>query len=755
MNEDNHSSGDSSKNGANVSGADASSHNKGASEINGARGGEKSNSASTNSSDNANLGKTGANPNSTAKSNKHYRFKRKKKSLENSLKSEEALRDERANSAGAGAKSNANSSQSRSHTKHSKGAAHLSEGSAKNSAHSANGTGKNHGANSHDSDEGEKKSKKKSKNLPSKLTGDEPWQIQMQKVIEANKIIHENRLHPLKYNATSTHKIRITPIGGLGEIGGNLTVIEDDTDAIIIDVGMSFPDSAMHGVDIVIPDFDYIRKIKDKIKGVIITHAHEDHIGAVPYFYKEFAFELYATPLALGMISNKFEEHGLKEERKFFRPVEKRKVYEIGNFEVEWIHITHSIIDASALAIKTKAGTLIHTGDFKIDFTPIDNYPSDLNRLAHYGDEGVLCLLSDSTNSYKEGSTKSESSVGATFDLIFSRAKGRVIMSTFSSNIHRVYQAITYGLKYGRKVCVIGRSMERNLYTTMELGYIKLDRKIFIDADEVAKHKDNEVLIVTTGSQGETMSALYRMATDEHKFVKIKPTDQIIISAKAIPGNESSINAVLDFLLKAGAKVAYQEFSEIHVSGHASMEEQKLMLSLTKPKFFLPVHGEYNHIVKHKQTAIACGVDERNIYLMSNGDQVEICHKYIKRVKTVKTGKVFVDNQINKQIADDVVIDRQKLADNGVVVVIAQLDKANKTLINKPRVLSYGVVADKQDAAFSKDISEVLSVFFTNIKDEVLNDTRFLESQIRQVLRKHIFRKLKKYPTIVPSIFTM
>ncbi len=271
---------------------------------------------------------------------------------------------------------------------------------------------------------------------------------------------------------------------------------------------MSFPDGTMHGVDIIIPDFDYVRKIKDKIRGIVITHAHEDHIGAVPYFFKEFQFPIYATPLALGMISNKFEEHGLKAERKWFRPVEKRRVYEIGEFDIEWIHITHSIIDASALAIKTKAGTIIHTGDFKIDQTPIDGYPTDLGRLAHYGEEGVLCLLSDSTNSYKEGYTKSESSVGPTFDQIFARTKGRVIMSTFSSNIHRVYQAITYGLKYGRKVCVIGRSMERNLYTTMELGYIKLDRKIFIDADEVSKYKDNEVLIVTTGSQGETMSAL-------------------------------------------------------------------------------------------------------------------------------------------------------------------------------------------------------------------------------------------------------
>lgn len=599
------------------------------------------------------------------------------------------------------------------------------------------------------------KKKKRNRNLPSKLTGNEDWQIALAECIEANRVSHENRLHPLKYNNSNEHKIRITPLGGLGEIGGNISVFETNNDAIIIDIGMSFPDGTMHGVDIIIPDFDYVRKIKDKIRGIVITHAHEDHIGAVPYFFKEFQFPIYATPLALGMISNKFEEHGLKAERKWFRPVEKRKVYEIGEFDIEWIHITHSIIDASALAIKTKAGTIIHTGDFKIDQTPIDGYPTDLGRLAYYGEEGVLCLLSDSTNSYKEGYTKSESSVGPTFDQIFARTKGRVIMSTFSSNIHRVYQAITYGLKYGRKVCVIGRSMERNLYTTMELGYIKLDRKIFIDADEVSKYKDNEVLIVTTGSQGETMSALYRMATDEHKFIKIKPSDQIIISAKAIPGNEASVSAVLDYLLKAGAKVAYQEFSEIHVSGHASIEEQKLMLTLVKPKFFLPVHGEYNHINKHKETAIKCGIPEKNIYLMSDGDQVELCQKYIKRVKTVKTGKVFVDNQINKQIADDVVIDRQKLADSGIVVIIAQLDKASKTLINKPRVFSYGLVADKQDHAFSKEMAEVLGQFFINVKDEVLNDPRFLENQIRQVLRKHIFRKIKKYPTIVPTIFVM
>lgn len=660
--------------------------------------------------ENKEINKNEQNPNSNSKNNKRYKYKNRRKKLADSLQNENDT-----------PKIDQNSNKE------------ISENSENKT----------------------EKKKKKNRNLPSKLTGNEDWQIALAECIEANRVSHENRLHPLKYNNSSEHKIRITPLGGLGEIGGNISVFETNKDAIIVDIGMSFPDGTMHGIDIIIPDFDYVRKIKDKIRGIVITHAHEDHIGAVPYFFKEFQFPIYATPLALGMISNKFEEHGLKAERKWFRPVEKRKVYEIGEFDIEWIHITHSIIDASALAIKTKAGTIIHTGDFKIDQTPIDGYPTDLGRLAYYGEEGVLCLLSDSTNSYKEGYTKSESSVGPTFDQIFARTKGRVIMSTFSSNIHRVYQAITYGLKYGRKVCVIGRSMERNLYTTMELGYIKLDRKIFIDADEVSKYKDNEVLIVTTGSQGETMSALYRMATDEHKFIKIKPTDQVIISAKAIPGNEASVSAVLDYLLKAGAKVAYQEFSEIHVSGHASIEEQKLMLTLTKPKFFLPVHGEYNHITKHKETAMKCGIPERNIYLMSDGDQVELCQKYVKRIKTVKTGKVFVDNQINKQIADDVVIDRQKLADSGIVVIIAQIDKATKTLINKPRVFSYGLVADKHDHAFSKDMAEVLGQFFINVKDEVLNDPRFLENQIRQVLRKHIFRKIKKYPTIVPTIFVM
>lgn len=585
--------------------------------------------------------------------------------------------------------------------------------------------------------------------------GNQDWEVKIKDAIKANKEVRNEALTTYNNMTPSNATVKITPLGGLGEIGGNFMVMETDNSAIIIDIGMSFPNEDMHGVDILVPDFSYIHKIKDKIAAVIITHGHEDHIGAVPYFFKQFKFPIYGTPLPLGMISNKFDEHGLKKDKSYFHPIQKRKVYKIGDFEIEWMHVTHSIIDASSLAITTEAGTIIHTGDFKIDHTPIDGMPTDLHRFAHYGEKGVLLLLSDSTNSYREGITKSESTVGPTFDKIFSQAKGRVIMSTFSSNIHRVYQAIQHGIKYNRKVCVIGRSMERNLDIAMELGYIDLDRRIFIDPHEVNKYNDKDVLIVTTGSQGETMSALYRMATNEHRHIRIKPTDQIIISAKAIPGNEASVSRVLNFLIKAGAKVAYQDFSEIHVSGHAAMEEQKLMLRMVKPKYFMPVHGEYNHIHKHAQTGIACGVNPRNIYLMSDGEQIEVSQRGLRKVGTVKAGKTYIDNQINKQIDDDVVIDRQNLAEAGIVMLIVQIDEQTKKLIGKPVVRTYGIVPDKRDKAFSKEMEDLLDQFLINAKPEQLQDAKVIEKDLRQVLRKHIFRTYKKYPTIVPTVFLM
>ncbi len=582
------------------------------------------------------------------------------------------------------------------------------------------------------------------------------WINDLKKAHIINEKSHKDRLNPHnKLNLSTNAKVRITPLGGLGEIGGNMMVIETEKSAIIVDVGMSFPDEDMHGVDILIPDFTYIRQIKDKIEAVVITHGHEDHIGAMPYLYKELQFPIYGTSLPLEMIGSKFDEHKIKDHRKFFRPVEKRVPIKIGDFEIEWIHITHSIIDASSLAIKTEAGTIIHTGDFKIDHTPIDGFPTDLHRFAHYGEEGVLLLMSDSTNSHSPGFTKSEKTVGPTFDRLFSTAKGRVIMSTFSSNIHRVAQAIDHAMKYGRKVCVIGRSMEKNLDLAMSLGYIKFPKDQFIDAHEVNKYKDNEVLIVTTGSQGESMSALYRMSIHEHRHIKIKPGDQIILSAKAIPGNEASVSQIINHLLKAGAQVAYQDFSEIHVSGHAAQEEQKLMLRLVKPKFFMPIHGEYNHAVKHAKTGINCGVLERNTYIMSDGEQVEVSPKYLKKVKSVKTGKVYIDNQLNNKISNDIVMDRQTMANEGVVMIVAQINEHDRKMEQRPRVSSFGLVPDKLDKQFSKEIEDLLSTFLENVKEGIFKNNKIVEDEIRKVVRKHCVRKYKKYPVIVPTIFVI
>ena len=573
--------------------------------------------------------------------------------------------------------------------------------------------------------------------------------------VEVNQEAHKQRLNPhYKLDLNSKDKIRITPLGGLGEIGGNITVFETQNEAILVDVGMSFPDEDMHGVDILVPDFTYIREIRNKIKAVIITHAHEDHIGAMPYLYKEMQFPIYGSPLPLAMIGNKFDEHHIKEFKQYFNPVEKRKIYKIGeDFEIEWMHMTHSIIDSSSLAITTSAGTVVHTGDFKIDHTPVDGYTADLHRLAYYGDKGVLCLLSDSTNSYNTNPTPSELSVAPALDRVFSKADGRVILSTFSSNIHRVYQAIQYGVKYGRKVCVIGRSMERNIEVAMQYDYIKLPKNIFIEPEQIAHMNDKDILIVTTGSQGEPSSALFRMSIGEHRHVKIKPTDLIVLSSRAIPGNEGSISGMLNHLQRAGAKVANDK--DIHVSGHASIEEQKLMLRLVNPKFFLPVHGEYNHVMKHKETAMMCGVPERNIYIMNDGDTVEIAPKYMRKVKTVRTGKTYIDNQNNNKIEDDIVIDRQKLASDGIVMIVAQIDGQHTTMLSKPNVTSFGLISDKNDKQFAKEIEDVLEHFLANIKEGLLENTRALENDLRQVVRKHIYRKMKKYPLIVPYIFVM
>jgi len=596
----------------------------------------------------------------------------------------------------------------------------------------------------------------KGKTIPQKKrppTNGNGWTNDTKKAFEINEKIQKDRLNPHnKLNLKENPSVRITPLGGLDEIGGNMMVIETDKSAIIIDVGMSFPDESMHGVDILIPDFTYIRQIRHKLNAICITHAHEDHIGAMPYLFKEIQVPIYGSPLPLEMIGAKFDEHKMKHHRSYFRAIQKRKPIKIGDFEVEWIHITHSIVDCSALAITSAAGTIIHTGDFKIDHTPIDDYPTDFHRLAYYGEKGVLALLSDSTNSHGTGITKTEKSVGPTFDKIFAKAKGRIIMSTFSSNLHRVSQAIDRGIAQGRKICIIGRSMEKNIEVAINLGYLKYKKSDFIEAHEVNKYPDNKVLIVTTGSQGEPMSALFRMSIHEHRHIKIKPGDMIILSAKAIPGNEGSVSAVINQLLKAGAEVAYQDYIDIHVSGHASQEEQKLMLRLVKPKYFLPIHGEYNHVLKHSQTGIACGVLERNIYILSDGEQVEITPKYMKKSKSIKTGKVYIDNQKNRKIENDVIEDRQTMASEGIVIVVAQISISERKFSAPIRVISYGLVDTKSEKYFAKEIEELVEHHLIHVKDAIIKNNRILEEDVRKIIKKHCIRKYNKYPVITPTI---
>ena len=576
----------------------------------------------------------------------------------------------------------------------------------------------------------------------------------MRASMEKNALVKDANMNPWrKIDMSAKGKIRFTPLGGLGEIGGNMAVFETETSAIVIDVGMSFPDETMHGVDILVPDFSYLHTIKDKIKAVIITHGHEDHIGAMPYLFKELKFPIYATPLALAMIENKFNEHGLKADTKYFNFVTLREQYEIGDMKIEWLHNTHSIIDACSLAIETPAGIVVHTADFKVDHTPVDNHTMDLRRYAHYGEKGVLCLFSDSTNSHNQGFTKSETVVGRTFDTLFDLAKGRVIMSTFSSNVHRIYQAMERAVTHNRKICVIGRSMERNIETNRALGFVDIPDKHFIEVHEVQKYSENEILIVTTGSQGENMAALNRMATDEHRHIKLKPSDTVIISASAIPGNEGSVSGLMNKLIKAGVTVRYKEFADIHVSGHASQEEQKLILRLIQPKFFLPVHGEYNHIAQHAKTAVACGVDERNILLMSDGDQVEITTKYLKKVKTIKSGKTYIDNQNNMTIANDVIVDRQKLAEDGIINVAAQISKSTQKVVGKLVISTYGLFGEKELKKFQKEVEVMVETLLLNKKPDSLQNNKDIENEIRESIRKHVIRTKKRYPLILPTIF--
>jgi len=579
-------------------------------------------------------------------------------------------------------------------------------------------------------------------------TSGKGWDNDLKKSFEANEEIQKQRLTP-KIDTKNTNKVRITPIGGLDEIGGNIMVIETEDSAVIVDGGMNFPDESGFGIDILIPDFTYLRTIKQKIKAILITHAHEDHIGAMVYLFKEIQVPIYGSPLPLAMIGAKFDENKMKHFRSYFRSVEKRKPIRIDQFEVEWMHITHSIVDCSSLAITTKAGTIIHTGDFKIDHTPVDNYPTDLHRFAYYGEKGVLALLSDSTNSHGGGITRSEKTVGPTLDRLIRNAKGRVFMSTFSSNLHRLVQGIDIAIQEGRKICLIGRSIEKNTNLALDLGYVKYDRKHFIDPHSIDKLLDKEVFIVTTGSQGENNAALFRMAIQEHRHIKIKPEDLIILSSKPIPGNEGSVSKLLNELMKCEAKVAtHTAYPDIHVSGHASIEEQKLMLRLCKPKYFMPIHGEYNHVLRHAQTGMDCGIAKQNIHTLHAGEQIEISPNHLKKIKTVRSGKVFVDNQKNRKIPHKIIFDRQRMSIDGAIFCVATVDFGSASFVGKPHIQTNGLTDNKQEEMMIRDTLGLLSNCLESAKPAVMKNPLTLAEEFKKVFKRYCGRKFNKFPLI-------
>ena len=462
--------------------------------------------------------------------------------------------------------------------------------------------------------------------------------------------------------------LKIIPLGGLLEIGKNITVIEYEDDIVIVDCGLGFPEDDMLGVDLVIPDITYLEKNKDKIRGLVITHGHEDHIGGIPYLLKQINVPIYATKLTVGLISNKLEEHNLLRSTKM-KEVRPGQTITLGSMKVEFIKITHSIPDACALAIHTPVGTIVHTGDFKIDYTPIDGEVIDLGRLAAIGNKGVLALMSDSTNAERKGYTMSESTVGEVLDKLFVNCTKRIVVATFSSNVHRVQQIVNSAVKYNRKVAICGRSMCNMIETARKLGYIDVPDNVFIDIDSIKSYPDDRLVIITTGSQGEPMSALTRMASGEHKKVQITPNDLIIISANPIPGNEKYISKVIDDLMAIGAEVIYNALQDIHVSGHACQEEQKLMLTLVKPKYFIPVHGEYRQLIAHAETAKTLGISSENIFLTENGKVLELNENEAKFTGHVTSGKVLVDGLGVGDVGNIVLRDRKNLSRDGIINV--------------------------------------------------------------------------------------
>ncbi len=546
--------------------------------------------------------------------------------------------------------------------------------------------------------------------------------------------------------------LKIIPLGGLHEIGKNITVFEYENEIIVVDCGLSFPEDDMLGIDLVIPDISYLEKNVDKIKGLIITHGHEDHIGAVPYLLKKINIPIYATKLTAGLIRNKLEEHKLLRSTDLHEVIQGETISLGKNFKVEFIRSSHSIPDSVMLAITTPAGTVLHTGDFKVDYTPIDGKIMDFGRIAELGNQGILALMSDSTNAERKGFTMSESSVGEVFDKLFLHCTKRIVVATFASNVHRVQQIVNSAVKYNRKIAVCGRSMINMIETARELGYIDCPENIFIDIDMISNYADENLVIITTGSQGEPMSALTRMAAGDHRKVKITPNDLVIISATPIPGNEKFVSKVIDDLMQIGAEVVYSSLEAIHVSGHACQEEQKLIIALAKPKYFIPVHGEYRQLIAHSETAQSMGIDKEHILMMANGRVLEINENKAEFTSTVLCGRVLVDGLGVGDVGNIVLRDRQHLSQDGLIVIVLTMDSSTGEVVAGPDVISRGFVYVRESENLMDDVKSVVRHEIKKCEERGIRDWGTIKSATRENLRDYIFMKTKRNPMIIPII---
>ena len=546
--------------------------------------------------------------------------------------------------------------------------------------------------------------------------------------------------------------LKIIPLGGLHEIGKNITVFEYENEIIVVDCGLSFPEDDMLGIDLVIPDISYLEKNVDKIKGLIITHGHEDHIGAVPYLLKKINIPIYATKLTAGLIRNKLEEHKLLRSTELHEVVQGQTISLGKNFKVEFIRSSHSIPDSVMLAITTPAGTVLHTGDFKVDYTPIDGKIMDFGRIAELGNQGILALMSDSTNAERKGFTMSESSVGEVFDKLFLHCTKRIVVATFASNVHRVQQIVNCAVKYNRKIAVCGRSMINMIETARELGYIECPENIFIDIDMINNYPDENLVIITTGSQGEPMSALTRMAAGDHRKVKITPNDLVIISATPIPGNEKFVSKVIDDLMQIGAEVVYSSLEAVHVSGHACQEEQKLIIALAKPKYFIPVHGEYRQLIAHSETAQSMGIDKDHIIMMANGRVLEINEDKAEFTSTVPCGRVLVDGLGVGDVGSIVLRDRQHLSQDGLIIIVLTMDSSTGEVVAGPDVISRGFVYVRESENLMDDVKSVVRHEIKKCEERGIRDWGTIKSATRENLRDYIFMKTKRNPMIIPII---